>query len=160
MMDNGHPSTIEQRLQMLEDRLAIYQLLATYGPGVDSLSQDVIAGMWAEDGVYEIVGLARYESGEAVGEMLNGEMHQRYVNTGCGHVISMPHVVIEGDTAIATGHATIYLRDGDHWRIERLSAARWEFVRTTSGWRVKHRTNQPLTGHPGARDQLGRELHR
>ena len=41
---------LEERLQMTEDRLAIFQVLATVGPGVDSHSNKSVTDLWLEDG--------------------------------------------------------------------------------------------------------------
>lgn len=158
-MNDTRIEALERRVQSLEDRLAIYQLLATYGPGVDSLSRDAIVGMWTQDGTYEIFD-SRYDSAQAVGAMLNEDRHRGWVNAGCGHVMSLPHLVISGDTAVATGYARIYVNQGDHWRVERLSASRWELVRTPAGWKVKNRINRPLHGAAAARELLARELGR
>lgn len=153
-------ATLEARLKQLEDQLAIYQLLATYGPGVDSLSEDAVAGLWTEDGVYDAGGQNPFRGNAAIGDLVNQEPHQTYVGKGCAHVVSMPHVTVDGDTAVATGHSRVYLNQGDHWRVERASANRWELVRTPTGWRVKHRLNRPLDGTAAPRDVLGRGLRR
>lgn len=40
----------------LEDHLEITQLVAQYGPAVDSGSADATAGLWTEDGSFDAVG--------------------------------------------------------------------------------------------------------
>ncbi len=44
---------LELRMRGVEDHLAIYQLLAAYGPAVDSLSGDAAGALWVEEGTYE-----------------------------------------------------------------------------------------------------------
>lgn len=147
---------LEARLQEVEDRLAIYQLLASYGPAVDSLSESVVAGLWTADGAYDAGPGSAWRGAEEVGTLVHGETHQGYVKAGCAHVISLPHITIHGDTAVATGHSRLYLHDGQHWRVERASANRWELVRTPAGWRVHDRRNRPLNGAAEPRQLLAR----
>ena len=149
--------TMDNRLRMTEDQLAIYQLIATYGPGVDSLNEEVVRSLWTEDGTYD-TGREPYVGNQAVGKLIYGDLHQGFVNKGCAHVMSMPRVTIDGDTAVATGYSRVYIRDGDHWRVQRASANRWELVRTAQGWKVKHRTNRLMLGDDKPRQLLGRGL--
>ncbi|PWK73932.1 nuclear transport factor 2 family protein [Aminobacter sp. AP02] len=144
---------LEARIKGLEDQLAIYQLLATYGPSVDSRTGDVTASLWAQDGRYDF-GAAPLEGAETVGSLVNIEPHINYVADGCAHVISMPYVSVDGDRAVATGYSRVYLNQGDHWRVERAGANRWELVRTTEGWRVHNRINRLLNGQSEARSLL------
>jgi hypothetical protein len=147
----------ESRAQRAQDQLDIYQLVATYGPGVDSLNEESVRNLWTEDGVYDPGGNP-YVGNDAVGKLIYGDIHQGFVNKGCAHVMSMPHIVVDGDTAVATGYSNVFLRDGDHWRVERASANRWELVRTAAGWKVKHRLNRQLLGSDKSRRVLGSGL--
>ena len=149
---------LEARLRKLEDQLAIYQLVATYGPSVDSLSQEAVGALWTEDGIYDAGGSAPMRGTAEIGNLVNGDLHQGYVAKGCAHVGSLPHLVLDGDTAVAANHTRVYTRNGDHWKVERASANRWELVRTPDGWRVKYRLNRPLDGTSGPRDILGRSF--
>jgi hypothetical protein len=147
----------EIRAQRAQDQLDIYQLVATYGPSVDSLNEESVRNLWTEDGVYDPGGNA-YVGNDAVGKLIYGDIHQGFVNKGCAHVMSMPHIVVDGDTAVATGYSNVFLRDGDHWRVERASANRWELVRTAAGWKVKYRLNRQLLGNDKSRQVLGSGL--
>jgi hypothetical protein len=51
-------------------------------------------------------------------------------------------------------HSRVYLRDGTSWRLERVSANRWELERADGAWRVRRRTNRLLDGDPAARELL------
>ncbi len=151
--------TLERRLQAAEDRLTIYQIVSTYGPSVDSLSKDVTKSLWAEDGVYDhTAGVEPYSGSAAIGGLVEGAQHLGYVEKGCAHVTSFPHVVVQGDGAVATCYSRVYLKDGEHWRLERVSANRWEFERTLDGWKVRRRTNRLLDGDDAPRRLLARGL--
>ncbi|MET0822314.1 MAG: nuclear transport factor 2 family protein [Aeromicrobium sp.] len=149
-----------ERVQALEDRLAIYQLLATYGPAVDSVQAEVVSGMWASDGTYEPSGIAPFHGSEAVGQLVHQEPHQSYVSAGCAHVISLPHVTVDHDSAVATGHSRVYLHTDAGWQVERVSANRWELERGPDGWAVRRRLNHQLTGSEAGRELLAEGLRR
>ena len=44
---------LTQKVSALEDEVAIYRVLAFYGPAVDSGSPTEVAALWTEDGVYD-----------------------------------------------------------------------------------------------------------
>jgi len=50
----------------------------------------------------------------------------------------------------------IMARRGFH--VHRVSANRWEFVRTDEGWKIRRRTLRPLDGTPPAREILSGAL--
>jgi hypothetical protein len=49
-------AALEPRLRRVEDELAIGRLMASYGPLVDAGDADAVAGLWAEDGEYDVEG--------------------------------------------------------------------------------------------------------
>jgi hypothetical protein len=161
-------AALETRLRDLEDQVAIYQLMSAYGPLVDSGDAEATAALWIEDGVYDWGGGPKSAEGTpmkegaagaaydraAIADMVRGPYHQEIIQGGAGHVIGLPHIVIDGDTAIATSYSRLYRRDGDNFRTWRVGANRWEFVRTAEGWRVKQRINRVLNGSAEARELL------
>jgi ketosteroid isomerase-like protein len=161
-------AALETRLRDLEDQIAIYQLMSAYGPLVDSGDAEATAALWVEDGVYDWGGGPKPTEGTpmkdgaagaaysqaAIADMVRGPYHQEIIQGGAGHVIGLPHIVIDGDTAIATSYSRLYRRDGENFRIWRVGANRWEFVRTADGWRVKQRINRVLNGDAEARELL------
>ena len=172
-------SEIEQRLAALEatvhgleDQVALYQLMSAYGPLVDSGDAEATAALWIEDGVYDWGGGPHPAPGTpvkegpagaaysqaAIADMVRGPYHQEIINTGAGHVIGLPYLKINGDTAVGTSYSRLYRRDGDNFRTWRVGANRWEFVRTADGWRVKQRINRVLNGDAEARDLLRRGI--
>ncbi len=69
----------------------------------------------------------------------------------------MPYIEINGDTAIATVYLQILAPNpfgeeftlSSHgttkgYRVHRLTASRWDFVRTAEGWKVKRRALRPM----------------
>ena len=110
-MTDDRIAALERRVQALEDQLAICQLIATYGPAVDSESAEAVGELWAVDGVYDPGGVSPYVGRAAVGGLVHGERHQAYLEAGCAHVLSAPQVSIGGDVAVAVNHSRVYLKD-------------------------------------------------
>lgn len=151
---------LECRIAELEDRLAILQLVASYGPAVDSLDRDGVAALWAEDGRYDFGG-DPLEGREAVASLIDLDTHRGYVGKGSSHILSLSRIEIDGDRAEAVNYSQLFVRDPASpqagWHADRCSANCWELVRTAEGWQVTARTNRLLDGSQPARDLLRRE---
>lgn len=147
-------AALEQRLQAAEDKLAIYELIASYGPAVDCGLAQSAAALWTEAGEYVVEGIGSWQGPEELAAMVSGEMHQELIQTGAAHVLSLPQVSIDGDRAIAINYSRLYVRDGDGFRALRVSANRWECERSESGWRVTSRRNRLLDGAEAGRQLL------
>jgi len=151
---------VEARLRRVEDQLAIYQLIAAHPCAVDGGNSAVVGDLYAEDGVYaigEAGDAGRFAGRAAVQAVVSSPMIGEMIAAGMGHIGTLPYVVIEGDRAVATGHAMVVLRDGDGFRISRLSAARYEFARSADGdWQIAQRRLHLLDGNSVAPALLGR----
>jgi len=146
-------SDLEARVRVLEDRLEIIDLIAGYGPSVDSGDDAAVAELWTEDGEYTFGAASRDATtlmGAEVGALVNLPGHRRYMGNGCGHVLTTPRVSIDGDEALAFNHSLLVLYDGQRWVIERASSNRWELERIEGRWRVRRRVNALLDGAPAA----------
>jgi hypothetical protein len=150
-------AALEERVGLLEDQVALYRLISTYGPAVDTGSSEVAGALWADDGYYQF-DQSRLDGPEAIGAMVRGEGHQSLIHGGCGHVLALPVVEVHGDTARAAGYSRVYRHHDGGYEVWRLSANYWEFRRTPEGWRVTSRVNRTLDGSPEARDLLRRIL--
>ncbi|HEY2301418.1 MAG TPA: nuclear transport factor 2 family protein [Acidimicrobiales bacterium] len=150
--------SVEERLQRLEDQLAINQLMMTYGPCVDSGSADDTGRLWTADGEYD-AGTQIMRGRDEIGAMVVGAQHQSFVHNGCAHLISPPLITVDGDAAVATCYSQLCLRDNDDegiggvwpgggrpYRVQRITANRWDFERGDDGWKVTRRVNRPLDG--------------
>lgn len=139
-------SALESRLQDAEDRLALLQIVAGYGPAVDSGSADPTADIWTDDGVYDTFPVV-LEGRSALAGMVTGERHQGLIHDGAAHLLGLPHIRLEGDTAVVTNYSQLVLKnDDDSFRIWRTGVNRWHFVRTAGGWKATHRVNRQLDG--------------
>ncbi|WP_293861027.1 nuclear transport factor 2 family protein [uncultured Alsobacter sp.] len=146
-------ASIERRLGVAEDRLAIYDLIARYGPAVDSRRAAATGALWTDDGTYDF-GATPLSGSADIGALVDREPHVSYVESGCAHVMSLPVVVVDGDHARATGYSRVYVHDEGRWIVLRASANHWSFVRSDKGWRVQSRVNRLLDGNRAGRDIL------
>ncbi|MFN2540102.1 MAG: nuclear transport factor 2 family protein [Mycobacteriales bacterium] len=133
----------------MSDVEAITQLIAGYGPAVDSGDAQAAAELFTEEGWYDVAD-HRYEGREAIAAMVRGRAHQALLAQGVAHLQGLPRVDVQGDRAVAVNHSVVLL-EGSVWR---MAANRWELVRTSEGWKVAARTNRLLDGSPAARELL------
>lgn len=148
---------LEQRLRNVEDRLAIYQLVTSYGYAVDGLNADAVGACYTEDGVYALGDDRAYRGREHIAGITGEDQHLGYVAGGCAHISTVPYILIDQDRAVATCHTMLARHRGDGYYLARLSASRLDLERGEDGvWRIVHRQNYLLDGDPAAPALLGR----
>jgi len=158
--------SIEQRLKDIEDRLEILNLIAGHPPGADSASDAYAGSYWLEDGVFDRGPPFGEQSGRGSGHDMAQPAFQEAIRQGICHFTGPPYIEIDGDTAIVTSYLQILAPDpfakeftlsshgtGKGFRVHRLTASRWDLVRTEEGWRVKRRALRPMNT-PEARELL------
>lgn len=156
-MSVSSSQTIEERLQAIEDRMEIYQVIACYGYSVDGLNADSVRDCYTEDGVYEIAGLGAYEGREKIANITKDPFHQALVGAGCAHASTLPYVVIDGDKAVATCHTMVITNGEDGFSVWRLSASRINLSRQSGGgWKISHRQVTLLDGNSSGPELLAR----
>jgi len=129
----------------LRDHVAISQVIASYGPLVDTSDRiersTVLAELWTEDGIYDIGGV-----GSKVGraEIADGfvESHFGMVSTGVAHIMGLPFIEVDGDGATALCYSQVMVPEGERWFAWRVAANLWELERTPTGWKVARRVNR------------------
>jgi hypothetical protein len=147
-------AALEVRLRALEDREAIRDLIASYGPAVDSGDSDGAAALWHEDGRYDVGGFGVSTGRGAIAALMEGETHQSLIAGGAAHVLSPLRIVLDGGRAIATGYSCVFRWTGHAFEAHRIAANRWALSRGADGWRVDERVNRLLDGHAAARALL------
>ena len=145
---------LQNRLQALEDRQAIAQLLASYGPAVDSNRLQAAADLWAEDGQYAVAGFGSHTGRGALLDLLAAPHHQQLLQAGCAHILSAPHIQLCGLRAVAVNYSVVLRHQGDGYAPERVAANRWELEKIDGHWQVRCRSNALLDGSPAAHDLL------
>jgi ketosteroid isomerase-like protein len=147
---------LAEKVRRLEDQVEIMQLVAQYGPAVDSGSGEATAALWTDDGTFDAVPHLWMRGRDDIIDMVHGDGHQSLIHNGCGHVLTVPHVVVEGDHATGRSYA-LNIRwdaDADRFWVARVSANTWRWVRTPQGWRIAERINANLDGTPEHREML------
>ncbi|MCW2620975.1 MAG: hypothetical protein JWL64_577 [Frankiales bacterium] len=129
-------TTIEERLQRLEDRQEIQQLFVDYGRHLDRGDWDAYAALFAEDGEI-LLGAWRARGRDAIREVMKGALQDSVGSTF--HVISSPDVRLAGDVATSEVMWTVIARDpegapgltmvGRHVDELRRIEGRWRIVR-------------------------------
>jgi len=158
--------SLEKRLRALEDRLAILDLIASHPPATDSASRERAAAWWCDDGVVDMGEGAKDH--RAMLAILDSAGFKDAQGQGICHFSGLPQIEIDGDKAVATSYLQILAADpkgepfalaahgtSKGYRVLRLSANRWELVRTRQGWRIKSRTWRGMDS-PAARALLSR----
>jgi hypothetical protein len=149
---------LEKRVAALEDQAAIYQLLAAYGPAVDSGSSTEAVKIWADDGIYDLHTQVMKGHQDIIDE-LEGKWHQGLIATGSAHVVSMPHVRVLGDDAVATCHSRLYRREPDGtYKVLSCSAQHWELTKISGRWRVQRRVSRRLDGSDESHQTLAKGI--
>lgn len=147
-------SALEERLRRVEDRIAILDLVARYGPAADAGDGEALAALWTEDGSYRFddTELQRAE----LPQLAEIPTHRALMAAGCAHVLSTPRIDIarDGLSAVAVNHSVVLEFAETQWRAVRVSANRWELVNTPDGWRVSRRDVRLLDGGAAARALL------
>src|SRR5262249_35541379 len=93
--------SLEDRLRAIEDRLEIYNLIASHPPSADTAGKDHITASWVEDGVFDRgENLSSPRGRDSIANQVLSADHQAAIERGLAHFTSLPHVAIEGDTAI------------------------------------------------------------
>ncbi|WP_217634441.1 nuclear transport factor 2 family protein [Herbiconiux ginsengi] len=145
---------LAKRVQELEDRLAIAQLIASYGPAADAGLPHVVIQMFEANSPFDAAPGLRMEGHPDILAHLLAPEHKQLLANGAAHVLSAPFIQLDGDRATATAYSQVLYRDeaNDGFRTWRISANRWEWHRTPDGWKVTGRVNRPLDGTPAARE--------
>src|ERR1700674_3854831 len=166
--EDGPGSPLEQRIRLIEDRLEIYNLIASHPPSADTGARDYTESVWTEDGVFDRGDeFAKPTGRAAIAGGSSSPEHHRAIEQGIAHFAGLPCVRVDGDTAFAISYLQILVPDRvgpvfevpNHgatrgFHVHRVSANRWDFVRTAEGWRIKRRRLRPLDGSEAAREIL------
>lgn len=170
-MGSNVGKTIEDRIRAIEDRLEIYNLIASHPPSADSAAHNHVRSIFVEDAVLDLGGTKTASGNQAISEMPQKPEHHQAIRGGLAHFAGLPHVTIDGDNAVVTSYLQILaahptaeeIEVPAHgktrgYRIHRVGANRWELVRTPQGWKIKRRTYRTLDGTDPALDILRQAL--
>ena len=159
-------ATIEHRLRAVEDKLAIYHLIASHPPAADTGTEDYYRNAFAEDGVIDL-GTKTATGNDKIGAVVKTPEHQAAIAGGLCHFAGLPRVTLDGDTAVAISYLQVIAPNHEAkpvalsghgvssgYRIHRLGVNRWDLKRTDGGWKVTRRAYRMLDGTEDARALL------
>ena len=135
---------VKQRLQALEDKEEIRQLLSQYSYNADLSRNDGYIQLFTKEGTFELwnpdtAGFSGKAEGNAkeifkghdrIRELLEGPGHQSFT-TRCQHLVDLAlKIDVDGNQATATGYDVLTVRWLGGFGILRCSMRRWAFRRT------------------------------
>jgi 3-phenylpropionate/cinnamic acid dioxygenase small subunit len=142
--------TLEARVRRLEDLEEIRQSLIDYGELLDARDLDAWAGLWAEDGEFEMSTGRLAKGRQAIKDMLGAVIAKS--TTSVLHMEINPRVTLDGDQASSTMlYAVARTQDDGLTRVIWLGHHYSRHARTPEGWKISYRRNTvdlPETGHP------------
>jgi len=162
------PQTLEQRIRAIEDRLEIYNLIASHPPSADTGDAGWAEAAYTEDGLFDRgPGLSGAAGNKALGALLQSDGHQAAIAGGLAHFTGLPYIAIDGDEATVISYLQILTpkKSGETvevpnhgasrgYHIHRVVTNRWELVRSKSGWKIKRRTLRLVDGSEPSREIL------
>jgi uncharacterized protein (TIGR02246 family) len=121
-------------VSVTEDRDEIRNLLARYNHAIDSQQVDAWAGMFTDDGVFDVGGRVAKGTDElrAFAEGVKGPMR---------HVIANEVIDVEGDEARVQAYVFVYA--GSPPAVRTLGTYDDELRRVDGAWRFSRRTFRP-----------------
>lgn len=139
--------TLEQRLQRVEDELAIQRVLVEYAATQDARDYEGYAALFAKEGEW-INGKTVYKGREAIYNMLvnlYGVPPVGYVNSESYHLTSNPQIDVHGDRATARSRHLLVMR-GANGEPTPMLAGRYEdeLIREDGEWKILRRVDYPV----------------
>jgi uncharacterized protein (TIGR02246 family) len=142
----GKP-TVEQRLQKVEDELAIRRVLVDYSAFQDARDYAGYAGLFAREGEW-VNGKTVHKGREAIHKMLvdlYGTPPPGFVNNESYHISSNPQIDLDGDRATVRSRHLLVMR-GPKGEPTPALAGRYEdqFIREDGKWKILRRVDTPV----------------
>jgi len=152
---------LEQRLAEAEARLAVQNVITTYGLAADTNDIAAMMALWSDDCVIEIDGNVIARGRAQSRGIIDSEVHQS-IQPYSAHVMGPFRIdVIDADHAVATGYQTVYVREGKRAdrqsQVWRQSFGRWELRRTDGRWEIARRQSRAVS-NPGVKEIVGPAL--
>jgi hypothetical protein len=163
--------SLEDRVRAIEDKLAIFHLIASHPPAADTGTDRDSREAFVADGEMDLGGGKGARGNDTIGALVKTPEHEAAIAGGLCHFAGLPRVEIKGDSAVALSYLQIITPDrqaaprevSGHgsttgFRIHRVGANRWELKRSKDGWKVVRRTLRPLDGTDDARALLRKAI--
>ena len=159
--------SLEDRVRAVEDKLAIFHLIASHPPAADTGTDRYYRDAFAADGEMDLGGGKGARGNATIGALVKTPEHQAAIAGGLCHFAGLPRVEVDGDSAVAISYLQIITPDRQAaprevpghgsttgFLIHRVGANRWELRRGKDGWKVVRRTLRALDGTDDAQALL------
>ena len=171
-MTDSDAAGLEARLKIVEDKLAIYELIASHPPSADTGSADYTSSVYLEDGVFDRGPTLDGATGvENIAAFILRPAHEQAIRDGLAHFAGLPLIDLDGDRAVVTSYLMIIHLDHEGrsrelpnhgasqgYRIHRVVVNRWELERRNRRWMIAKRTLLPVDGSDPPLELLRRGL--
>ena len=99
-MTDSDAAGLEARLKIVEDKLAIYELIASHPPSADTGSADYTSSVYLEDGVFDRGPTPDGATGvENIAAFTLRPAHEQAIRDGLAHFAGLPLIDLDGDRA-------------------------------------------------------------
>lgn len=145
--DRASQAGLAERLQRVEDELAIRRILVDYSATQDARDYEAYVALFARDGEW-VNGRTVHKGREAIHSMLldlYGPTPADYVNNESYHITSNPQIDVQGDRATARSRHLLVMRGPGGEPVPAL-AGRYEdeLVREHGEWKILRRVDYPV----------------
>lgn len=159
-MQSRDPQSLEERLRIVEDKLAIYQLIASHPPSADTGHARYTLSVYDENGVFDRGPALDGATGAAdIASFIQRPEHAQAIESGLAHFAGLPLIDLRGDSAVVTSYLMIIHLDHEGhpralpnhgsslgYRIHRTVVNRWELERSKGQWLITRRVLIPVDG--------------
>jgi len=159
-MNSPSVPDLESRIRAIEDKLAIYELIASHPPSADTGHADYTLSVYREDGVFDRgPTLDGAKGARDIAAFITRPQHDEAIRGGLAHFTGLPLIDLRGDTAVVTSYLMIVHLDHEGrprelpnhgvsmgYRIHRAVVNRWELERHDGRWMIAKRTLLPVDG--------------
>ena len=139
--------TLEQRVQRVEDELAIRRVLVDYASTQDARDYPAYAALFARDGEW-VNGRTVHKGRAAIQKMLvdlYGMPPPGFINGDSFHLTFNPEIELKGDRATVRSRHVLFLRGPKGEPIPSLSGRyEDEFIREEGKWKILRRVDFPV----------------
>jgi hypothetical protein len=156
----ANTADLETRLRAVEDKLAIYELIASHPPSADTGNAPYTRSVYRRDGVFDRgPTLDGARGADAIAAFIQRPEHAEAIRGGLAHFTGLPLIDLQGDKAIVTSYLMIVHLDHEgaprelanhgvstSYRIHRAVVNRWELEKHDGRWQIARRTLLPVDG--------------
>ncbi|MET7511165.1 nuclear transport factor 2 family protein [Streptomyces albidoflavus] len=140
-------TSIEARLDEIESRIAIEELLNKYCHGFDRPDRDLLRTLWAEDAVFDLGPLFGDPANGVEGIMAKAEELWAAVPV-MYHWMADPVIAVDGDTATAETELNCLVISREDGPTQVVGVYSDRFARIDGVWKFQHRVFDPQLWAP------------